>query len=111
QTLGKEERFHRTLKAEALQGPPFADLTKAQDAFDRWRNVYNAERPHDALAGAVPLGRYRISKRQYRETVEPFEYAKDVSSAAFSSMASSLSSAAPYACAEPSPASPSPSGG
>jgi transposase InsO family protein len=75
QTLGKEERFHRTLKAEALQGPPFADLVKAQDAFDRWRHVYNAERPHDALAGAVPLDRYRVSQRQYRETVEPFDYA------------------------------------
>jgi transposase InsO family protein len=75
QTLGKEERFHRTLKAEALQGPPFADLAKAQDSFDRWRHVYNAERPHDALAGAVPLDRYRVSQRQYRETVEPFDYA------------------------------------
>jgi transposase InsO family protein len=75
QTLGKEERFHRTLKAEALQGPPFADLAKAQDAFDRWRHVYNAQRPHDALAGAVPLDRYRVSQRQYRETVEPFDYA------------------------------------
>jgi transposase InsO family protein len=75
QTLGKDERFHRTLKAEALQGPPFADLAKAQDSFDRWRHVYNAERPHDALAGAVPLDRYRVSQRQYRETVEPFDYA------------------------------------
>jgi transposase InsO family protein len=75
QTLGKEERFHRTLKAEALQGPPFIDLSKAQDAFDRWRHVYNTERPHEALAGGVPLDRYRVSKRQYRETVEPFDYA------------------------------------
>ena len=75
QTLGKEERFHRTLKAEALQGPPFADLAKAQDAFDRWRHVYNAERPHQGIADAVPLDRYRVSQRQYRETVEPFEYA------------------------------------
>lgn len=74
QTLGKEERFHRTLKAEAMLGPPFADLAKAQHAFDRWRHVYNAERPHDALAGAVPLDRYRASQRQYRETVEPFDY-------------------------------------
>ena len=75
QTLGKEERFHRTLKAEVLQGPPFADLAKAQDAFDRWRHVYNAERPHQGIADAVPLDRYRVSQRQYRETVEPFEYA------------------------------------
>jgi transposase InsO family protein len=75
QTLGKEERFHRTLKAEVLQGPPFADLAKAQDAFDRWRHVYNAERPHQGIADAVPRDRYRVSQRQYRETVEPFEYA------------------------------------
>jgi transposase InsO family protein len=77
QTLGKDERFHRSLKAEALQGPPFADLAKAQDAFDQWRHVYNAQRPHDALDGGVPLDRYQASQRQYRETVEPFEYAKD----------------------------------
>jgi transposase InsO family protein len=77
QTLGKDERFHRSLKAEALQGPPFADLAQAQAAFDNWRQVYNAERPHDALGGAVPLDRYRISPRQYREMVEPFDYAPD----------------------------------
>ncbi|CDX22007.1 putative integrase; CP4-6 prophage [Mesorhizobium sp. ORS 3324] len=77
QTLGKDERFHRSLKAEALQGPPFANLAEAQDAFDQWRHVYNAQRPHDALGGGVPLDRYQASPRQYRETVEPFEYAKD----------------------------------
>ncbi|MDX8470438.1 IS481 family transposase [Mesorhizobium sp. VK23B] len=77
QTLGKDERFHRSLKAEALQGPPFANLAEAQDAFDQWRHVYNAQRPHDALGGGVPLDRYQASPRQYRETVEPFEYAQD----------------------------------
>ncbi|WP_027055716.1 IS481 family transposase [Mesorhizobium erdmanii] len=77
QTLGKEERFHRSLKAEALQGPPFADLAQAQAAFDRWRHIYNAQRPHDALGGGVPLDRYRISPRQYREAIEPFDYATD----------------------------------
>jgi len=75
QTLGKEERFHRTLKADAMQGPPFADLAQAQAAFERWRQVYNAERPHDALGGAVPLDRYRISPRDFKETPEPFEHA------------------------------------
>ncbi|HYF08280.1 MAG TPA: IS481 family transposase [Acetobacteraceae bacterium] len=49
QTLGKEERFHRSLKAEALQGPPFADLAQAQAAFDRFRRSYNTERPHDGI--------------------------------------------------------------
>ncbi|WP_152536198.1 integrase core domain-containing protein [Mesorhizobium loti] len=60
-----------------MQGPPFANLAEAQDAFDQWRHVYNAQRPHDALDGGVPLDRYQASPRQYRETVEPFEYAKN----------------------------------
>jgi transposase InsO family protein len=77
QTLGKAERFHRTLKADLLQGPPFADRHQAQAAFDGWRDRYNGERPHDALGGDVPLSRYRLSERQYRETVEPFGYADD----------------------------------
>jgi transposase InsO family protein len=77
QTLGKDERFNRSLKAEVLQGPPFDDLAEAQDEFDQWRHVYNTQRPHDALGGAVPLDRYRASPRQYCEAVEPFEYATD----------------------------------
>lgn len=77
QTLGKDERFHRSLKAEALQGPPFGDLAMAQEAFDRWRHVYNAQRPHQALGGAVPLDRYHVSLRPYRDTAEPFDYDRD----------------------------------
>ena len=75
QTLGKEERFHRTLKAEALQGPPFEGLQQAQCAFDTWRHLYNTKRPHQGIGGAVPLDRYRPSSRDFCETVAPFEYA------------------------------------
>ena len=75
QTLGKDERFHRSLKAEALSGAPFADLAEAQQGLDRWRDVYNRERPHEALAMATPLERYRASQRSYGETVAPFDYA------------------------------------
>ncbi len=35
QTQGKDERFHRTLRAELLQGKVFADLGTSQRAFDR----------------------------------------------------------------------------
>jgi hypothetical protein len=73
--MGKDERFHRSLKAEVLSGPPFADLAAAERAFDRWRNVYNAQRPHEALELAVPASRYRPSPRDYVETIAPFEYA------------------------------------
>lgn len=75
QTMGKDERFHRTLKAEALSGPPFADLDAARRALARWRTLYNHERPHEALGLDVPAARYAPSPRSYQERVEPFAYA------------------------------------
>jgi transposase InsO family protein len=75
QTMGKDERFHRSLKAEVLSGPPFADLAAAERAFERWRNIYNTQRPHEALELAVPASRYQPSPRDYAETIAPFEYA------------------------------------
>jgi transposase InsO family protein len=78
QTQGKEERFHRTLKMEVLQGGRFADLAVCQTAFDAWRPVYNAERPHEALGLAVPATRYRPSGIAFPEHLaEPEYYATD----------------------------------
>ena len=37
QTQGKDERFHRTLKAEVLRYESFHDLTASQKRFDQWR--------------------------------------------------------------------------
>jgi len=75
QTMGKDERFHRSLKAEVLSASAFADIAAAQRAFERWRIVYNTQRPHEALELAVPASRYQPSLRDYVETVTPFEYA------------------------------------
>jgi transposase InsO family protein len=74
QTQGKDERFHRSLNAEVLQGPPFADLGRAQSAFDRWRWIYNTERPHQALGMEVPASRFRPSTRTFVENPPPPEY-------------------------------------
>lgn len=74
QTNGKEERFHRTLKAEVLNGRSFADLRAAQSAFDQWRTIYNCERPHDALGLAVPASRYQPSRRDFPEVLPAIEY-------------------------------------
>jgi transposase InsO family protein len=74
QTNGKDERFHRTLKAELLAGRHFRDLNNAQQAFDTWRSVYNHERPHQALGMATPISRYRTSPRAYPERLPPIEY-------------------------------------
>jgi transposase InsO family protein len=74
QTQGKDERFHRTLKAEVLDGKAFADLRQAQAAFDAWREVYNTYRPHEAIAMAVPADRYDVSPRPMPEAIEPPHY-------------------------------------
>jgi transposase InsO family protein len=77
QTQGKEERFHRTLKAEVLNGNSFRDLAECQRAFDRWRHIYNHERPHEALAMATPAERYCASPRPFPETLPPIEYGRN----------------------------------
>jgi len=74
QTNGKDERFHRTLKAEVLAGRHFRDAAHAQRAFDAWRSVYNFHRPHEALALEVPASRYRPSERAYPESLPGIAY-------------------------------------
>ena len=74
QTLGKYERFHRTLKAELLHQRLFLDLAHCQQHFDRWRALYNLDRPHEALAMAVPASRYQPSPRGFPESLPPIEY-------------------------------------
>jgi transposase InsO family protein len=78
QTQGKEERFHRTLKAEVLSRNTFRDLTHCQEHFNAWREIYNEHRPHDALELAVPASRYRVSSRPYPEQLPEIVYAPDV---------------------------------
>jgi transposase InsO family protein len=67
QGRGKNERFHRTLKAEVFAARRFAGFGELQHAFDAWRSVYNLERPHEALGMAVPASRYRPSTRSMPE--------------------------------------------
>jgi transposase InsO family protein len=78
QTQGKEERFHRTLQAEVLAQGGWRDCQHVQDAFDRWRPVYNTQRPHQALGLDTPVRRYQPSQRPYPESLPPVEYAQDV---------------------------------
>lgn len=75
QTQGKEERFHRSLKAEVLSGRSYRDNADCQRAFDRWRPIYNFERPHESLGMATPGQHYRPSSRAFPETLPPIEYA------------------------------------
>jgi transposase InsO family protein len=74
QTHGKNERFNRTLKAEAMEGVSFTDLAHCQRRFDEFTIRYNTVRPHESLQMQPPITRYRPSPRPYPERLPPVEY-------------------------------------
>lgn len=77
QSRGKNERFHRSLDVEVMALRPLADLAEAQGAFNRWRHIYNHQRPHGALGHDVPASRYRISPRSMPEKLPEPGYGSD----------------------------------
>jgi transposase InsO family protein len=77
QTQGKEERFHRTLNVEVLRSRPLRDRDHCQHEFDIFREIYNHQRPHEALEMNVPATRYVPSKREFPEELPPIEYGPD----------------------------------
>ncbi|WP_425311297.1 IS481 family transposase [Kingella potus] len=74
QTNGKDEHFHRTLKAEVLQTHTFADLAHVQSHFEHWRHIYNHQLPHEALNMDSPAQRYRVSARTMPSVLPEIEY-------------------------------------
>jgi len=74
QTQGKDERLHRTLNDELLKVSAFYDLSDCQRQFDDWRDMYNFERPHEALGMNTPSSRYRASLRPFPEGLPPILY-------------------------------------
>ena len=73
QQNGVHERMHRTLKQETTI-PPASSLRGQQRKFDRFREEFNRERPHEALAMKRPGELYRPSRRTMPKRIEPYEY-------------------------------------
>jgi transposase InsO family protein len=73
QQNGAHERMHKTLKGDAIR-PPRATLAAQQRAFNRFRGMYNTERPHKFLRGRTPGSLYRPSTRPYTGELPPIEY-------------------------------------
>lgn len=68
---GRHERMHRTLKHDvAVQA---THLTQ-QRHFDRFQQLYNTERSHEALGRKTPVRVYYPSTRLYPGKVPPVEY-------------------------------------
>ena len=74
QTKGKDERFNRTLKDEVISKYSIRSLRHAQDLFESWREIYNGQRPHQALNYDTPSQHYAISSRKFYDKIEPVEY-------------------------------------
>ncbi len=70
---GQHERMHRTL-GEETASPPEANRRAQQRAFDRFRYVFNEERPHQALGMRTPSSCYEPSPRAYPARVPEPEY-------------------------------------
>ena len=67
---GRHERMHLTLKNEATRPASF-NFLQQQERFDRFMEVYNNQRPHQALNGAYPGEMYTPSVRTYRPPDDP----------------------------------------
>ena len=65
QQNGRHERMHLTLKKEATK-PAAKNLLQQQGKFDRFIEIYNQERPHQAIGMHYPAELYTPSPRSYR---------------------------------------------
>ncbi len=77
QDNGRHERMHLTLKQATLQ-PPERNRRRQQEAFERFRQEYNHERPHEALGDATPASYYTPSGRQMPRRIPELEYGEEI---------------------------------
>jgi putative transposase len=76
QQNGRHERMHRTLGQDTAK-PPAADAAQQQARFDRFRDIFNNERPHEALGLRYPAELYQRSARAYPCAEREPEYGQD----------------------------------
>jgi len=73
QDNGRHERMHRDLKADITQHRG-STLLEQQRFFDRFRRVYNVERPHEGIGQQRPARRFRPSTRPFPRKPRTPEY-------------------------------------
>jgi putative transposase len=73
QQNGRHERMHRTLKAEATR-PAGANMLQQQERFDRFQELYNMVRPHEALGQRPPKEFYEPASRRFPERLQEPQY-------------------------------------
>jgi transposase InsO family protein len=69
-TLGKIERFWKTIYEEFLVRAQFGSFEEAQERIREWVKYYNHKRPHQGIGGLCPADRYFEIAGELRKTME-----------------------------------------
>ncbi len=69
-TLGKIERFWKTIFEEFLVRAQFGSFEEAQERIRNWVQYYNHKRPHQGIGGLCPADRYFEIQAGLRKTIE-----------------------------------------
>jgi putative transposase len=70
---GRHERMHLTLKLETTR-PSSGNHLQQQEKFDRFREIFNKERPHEGLEMKVPADFYQPSLRTFPKELPEIQY-------------------------------------
>ena len=69
-TLGKMERFWKTIYEEFLVRAQFGSFEEARERIRQWVQYYNHKRPHQGIGGLCPADRYFEIQAELRKTME-----------------------------------------
>jgi transposase InsO family protein len=69
-TLGKIERFWKTIFTEFLCRVQFDSFEEAQERLRLWMKYYNHKRPHQGIGGLCPADRYYEIQSELRKVIE-----------------------------------------
>jgi transposase InsO family protein len=69
-TLGKIERFWKTIFLEFLSRAQFGSFEDAVERVRQWVKYYNHKRPHQGIGGLCPADRYFEIQSELKKTIE-----------------------------------------
>jgi transposase InsO family protein len=69
-TLGKIERFWKSILNEFLFRAQFTSFEDARDRLNMWVKYYNYKRPHQGIKGLCPADRFFEIQNELRSTLE-----------------------------------------
>jgi len=69
-TLGKIERFWKTIWEEFLERAKFSSFEEARERIGLWVKYYNHKRPHQGIGGLCPADRFFKIQKGLQETIE-----------------------------------------